>query len=772
MKVCYRDEAKEWLEALPIGNGRLGAMIYGGATVEHIELNESTLWSGYPVQEYQSLTYETYLNAKEYVKQGKNREAMLTLENELLKAEDVQMYLPFASLRLEFLGDRNITDYKRALDLEKGVLSVSYKNNGNLYEHMAFASYLGKCVIYRIKAEEEFKIRISMTSKLLSDTRYEKGKIILSGQCPGRSGFTVGGSKKRHASHQYSSKDEEKGMRFEGRVRLQTDAENVEITSEGITYDKIKCITLYMMMRTSFNGYQKHPFLEGKNEKEALDLDEKRIAKEDSYDSLRQEHIEDYKELFDRVHFSVGDIESQELYPLDEFMNFKAGRQSISFYKVLFDYGRYLLISSSRPGTQAATLQGIWNKELIPPWFCNYTLNINTQMNYWMTGPCNLPELQEPLVTLCRELAETGKQTANEIYHCRGSLAFHNADIWRKSTPANGRAMWSYWPFGLAWLCANLFDQYLFTMDKDYLKEIFPVLQENVLFLLDMLEETSEGYTILMGTSPENEYISDGEKVTVSMYTENNNAIVRGSFKDYLQACEILGVKNELKDKLAQIIPHIIQTKIGSDGQILEWDREYEEVDVHHRHLSNLYAFHPGREWTRDSEQYFQAVFETLKRRGDAGTGWSLAWKISMWARMENGKKVGEIMKNFFHLVSPEEEPSCTKGGLYPNLFCAHPPFQIDGNLGYAAGVAEMLLQSHGREIVLLPAILPEWRTGRVDGLVARGGIRVAMNWNNGELTFVELQGEPGTEIRLRYCSRVWEVQLNQDGIYRSRNYA
>lgn len=441
------------------------------------------------------------------------------------------------------------------------------------------------------------------------------------------------------------------------------------------------------------------------------------------------------------------------------------------FFQALFDYGRYLLISSSRPGTQPATLQGIWNNELIPPWFCDYTTNINTQMNYWMTGPCNLPELQEPLVELCRELAQTGRRTAREIFHCRGSTAFHNVDIWRKSTPANGRAMWSYWPFGLAWLCANLFDQYLFTMDQDYLHEIFPVLEENVQFLFDLLEETPEGYAILLGTSPENEYLLDGEKVSVARYAENNHAIVRGAFKDYLQACEALGLHNELSDEIAAVLPRVIQAKIGSDGQILEWDREYEEVDIHHRHLSQLYAFHPGREWTRASQQYFCAAAESLNRRGDGGAGWSLAWKIAMWARQENGEKAGEIMKNFFYLVPPQVTHG-VKGGLYPNLFCAHPPFQIDGNLGYTAGVAEMLLQSHGSEIVLLPALLPEWKSGNVEGLIARGGIRVSVCWENGELTNVKMQGKPETNLHVRYRDRTWKVKLDEEGVCKlSDNY-
>lgn len=786
MKICYREEAKEWLEALPVGNGRMGAMVYGGAEAETIELNEDTLWSGYPVQEYRGLSRETYLRAREHVKSYRNREAMHELEKDLLAAEDEEMYLPFGFLKLDFVGDRSITEYKRALDLEKGMLTVSYKNRENAYKHTAFASYPAECMVYQIRAEEAFGLRLSFGSRLQAETVYEKDKIVLSGQCPGRSGFIIGDSGKAQAFHKYSEADEEKGMRFEGRVKLQTDGGKVWAGERGITCENIRGITLVITMRTSFHGYQRHPFTEGKNEKAALDMDEKKIAERKSYDALLEEHVQDYQALFQRVKFSLGNDSLQELYPADQFAFYKEGTHSQAFYQVLFDYGRYLLISSSRPGTQAANLQGIWNQEVIPPWFCDYTININTQMNYWMAGPCNLLELLEPLVSLCRELTEAGKKTAEEIYQCCGSVGFHNADLWRKTTPANGRAMWSYWPLGLAWLCDTLYDQYLFGRDRAFLQEIFPMLHESVLFLRNLLEYTSEGYAILPGTSPENEYYlteNDSktcdsetytlgrEKVSVSLYTENNNAIVRGLFRDYIEACGTLGIRNELKGEIEELLPQIIQTKIGKDGRILEWDKEYEEADIHHRHLSHLYAFHPGREWTRRTPEYFEAVKRSLDHRGDEGTGWSLAWKISMWARLEDGEHVGRIMKNLFHLVKPREVSPHTRGGLYPNLFCAHPPFQIDGNLGFTAGVAEMLVQSHDEEIVLLPGILPEWKDGEITGLIVRGGAGISLSWKEGKLIYIEIKGEPEAEFRLRYGSRKWTVQLNRAGIYKKNLY-
>lgn len=784
MKICYREEAKDWLEALPIGNGRMGAMVYGSPFTETLELNEDTLWSGYPANEYRGLSHEAYLQAKECVKNYQNKDAQHILEKELMQAEDEEMYLPFGTLKIDFDRDSSITNYKRALDLEKGILTVSYRSREKNYVHTVFASSPAECIVYRIQAEEPFNLRISLKSSLSSAAIYKKDIIYLSGQCPGRCGFTIGDSEKGKMRHHYSEMEEEKGMRFEGRVKIRYDGGEAYAGKQEITCRNVSAVTLVIFMRTSFHGYQKHPFTEGKDEKAALDLDEKKVEERKSYDVLMEEHIRDYQTFFQRVNFSLGNDVRQELYPVDQFALFKEGKHSLSIYQALFDYGRYLLISASRPGSQAVNLQGIWNKDVIPPWFCDYTVNINTQMNYWMAGPCNLPELLEPLTKLCRELTEAGKKTAETIYHCRGSVGFHNVDIWRKTTPANGRAVWSYWPFGLVWLCETLYDQYLYGSDEKFLKEIFPMLQESVLFLRDLMEKTEEGYTVLMGTSPENEYYekenfagsldehdngSDAlkrELLSVSLYTENNNALIRELFQDYIEACETLGITNELKEETEELALQIIRPKIGHDGRILEWDEEYEETDINHRHLSHLYGLHPGREWTRDTPEYFQAAGRSLVYRGDGGTGWSLAWKISMWARLEDGEHVGKIMKNLFHHVE-SGAASSHRGGLYTNLFCAHPPFQIDGNLGFTAGVAEMLVQSHTGEIVLLPGIPSEWKEGMVTGIIARGGAEISLKWRENQLLFLEIKGRSGIEYKLRHRNKKWRVKLNFNGIYR-----
>lgn len=761
MKCIFKQPAMDWHEGFPVGNGRLGALVYCGPNMELLQINEDTLWSGYPVLEQKGFSAEVLEAAGKLTESRNYGEAMHLLEDAMKDTEDVQMYEPFGTIKMEFLDRREITDYHRHLDLETALVEVVYRNQGAEYRHTCFSSAPAQGIIYRIVSEESFSIKLYGEGGFLTEAEYSEDGFLLQGQCPGRSGFTKG-TPLSEAEPYFSENPEERGIFYKGRGKITVKGGTTEATENGVICRDITELVLFLAVRSSFNGYNRHPFTDGKNPEEDLAFDIKQADK--AYSVLLKEHIEDYQMFFSRVKLGLKAGGREEMDLKERLRLFEKEPYDQSLQTLLFDYGRYLLISASRPGTQAANLQGIWNRDKVPAWFCDYTVNINTEMNYWLTGPCNLPELMEPFVRLNKEIIENGRKTARDFYGCQGSAAFHNVDIWRKTSPADGKAMWAFWPFGAAWMCRNLYDCYLFTQDTEYLKEIMPILKENVLFCEQMMTKTPQGYAPTPATSPENEFLWDDERVSVANYTENTLAIIRNLFRDYIQVCETLGEQDDISETAVRLLSDLIPTAIGSKGQILEWEEEFEEADLHHRHLSHLYELHPGCGITRKTPGLFKAAETSLIGRGEAGTGWSLAWKILMWARLEDGRRAEQIVNNLFHLVDPDNGSSSERGGLYPNLFCACPPFQIDGNLGYTAGIAEMLLQSHTEEIVLLPALPEAWDEGRVSGLVARGGISVNMEWSGNTVKY-SMVSERDCTVFVRVRNQSPELLMLKSGV-------
>ena len=769
----YNKPAKSWNEALPIGNGRLGAMIYGKPLNEHIQLNENTLYSGEPTSTYKGTNIQpSYNKVTELISQEKYVEAQEIMSKNWLGRLH-QSYQPFGDLFMEFEGD-SVTNFRRSLDIEKSVSTVSYRSNNVNYKREVLASYPDDVIALRISADKKGALSFDTFFKSLHpvETYLEGHTLVLKEQAPAfvlrrtldnieANGdqykypeiYNEDGSRKPFAKQVlYGDEDDGKGMFFEARLEIRLDGGELKGTKTGVSISNANEVVMLLSMATSFNGFDKSPSKEGKdptviNKTILSKIDDK------NFESIKTAHQKDYGELFHRVQFTLKDEQGNDikgLFTNERLINY-ANNSDVGLNTMLFQYGRYLMISGSRKGGQPLNLQGIWNDKLIPSWNSAYTMNINAQMNYWPAEVTNLSECHEPFFRLVKELAVTGKETAENMYGNPGWVAHHNTDIWRPSYPADNAVLYSYWPMGAGWLTNHLWEHYQFTEDFTFLKEkAYPLLKGGAQFFASWLVKNKEGYWVTpVGTSPENKfYYNDDKTGFVSQGGTMDMAIVRENFENVIQASKILGIDSDFRNYLESIHSELLPYKIGAKGQLQEWQYDFEEPNVHHRHLSHLYGFHPGNQISEEkTPELFNAVKQTLELRGDKATGWSMGWKINFWARMHDGNHAYKIIKNLFTFVDEGDK----HGGLYTNLFDAHPPFQIDGNFGYTAGVAEMLLQSQNGEIHLLPALPDAWPTGTIKGLKTRGNMLVDIYWKDGKLVKVSLTAATDKTIKLRY---------------------
>lgn len=752
MKLQYDRPAAVWTEALPIGNGRLGAMIFGGVEREKISLNEDTLWSGFPQDGNNPEAREILPRVRKLVQEGRYMEADRLSKG--MMGPYTQSYLPFGDLLLNFEHGSVCHSYRRTLDVEHAVHRVEYRVGRVTYTREIFASYPDQVIVLRLtsSAPGALDVHVSLDSPLRHTTLVSGDTFIMRGIAPEHVDPSYFESDKPIV---YGDPEHSEGMRFEGRLAATTEDGHVTMDGDGIHVLGATTATLYFSAATSFNGYDRLPGSDGKDASaSATSFLDSVVGK--PYDSLRETHIADYRSLFDRVKIELG----RSLAPEDMSTESRIatyGAEDTGLIELLFHYGRYLMISSSRPGTQPANLQGIWNASTRPPWSSNWTLNINTEMNYWPAEICNLAECHEPLLELIGNLAKNGAQTAKINYGTRGWTAHHNADIWAHTAPVgnygDGDPSWVLWPMGGIWLTQHLWEHFSFGGDAAYLQTVaYPVMKEAALFALDWLIDDGTGRLVTSpSTSPEHKFRIPEGVAAISQGSSMDLSLIWELFTNCVEAANVLGIDSAFRDELDRARENLLPLQVGKYGQLQEWSEDFEDEDPHHRHTSHLFGVFPGRQLSvEETPELFAAARTSLERRGDESTGWSLGWRVGLWGRFRDGNRSLRLLSKMLRLVKDGELEQYDHGGVYASLLGAHPPFQIDGNFAATAGIAEMLLQSHRPFLELLPALPDAWQRGYVHGLRARGGFEINIRWDEGQLVEAEILSHQGAICAVR----------------------
>ena len=725
----YSAPASIFEEALPIGNGSLGAMIYADTDLDKITINHDTLWSGKPGQFSNPSAKDSFLKAQALVGEGKYHDAQLELEKNFTNMW-LNSYLVLGELYIKSLVDAPYESYERTLDLESSVVKASYTQNGIRVEREYFVSYPDNCMMVRVKSNKPASYEISGSHIGKSHTTAGDKILYFTFEAP----TTIGpeyAAKERPVTYDGES------VKASAMAKIKTNGE-CETVEDKIVVTNTTDLVIYFCAETSFIDVHTTP-----NKPTFAPCQERVNALyQKSYEDIKSAHIKDVSELFNRVQTNFGGKESNKTTD----RRLKDGDKDLGMVELLFNFGRYLIISASRKGSRATNLQGIWNDKFYAPWSSNYTVNINLEMNYWPVLMCNLVECNEPLVNLIKSVSEKGKVTAKEYYGAPGFVSHHNIDLWANTTPVGNHVVdssrYAFWNLSSGWLCRHLYEEYEYTRDIEYLKNVaYPIMKQSAIFYLYMLKEVDGKYIMTPSTSPENGVIINGEKVFTLPYATMSQSIIEDLFKNVSRAASILGIDDDFTKEINLKKDKIGIYKIGSKGQLLEYDKEYEEEDIHHRHVSHLYALYPADLITTDkTKELADACRQTLEIRGDESTGWSMGWKVNLWARLKDGDRAMKLVKTQLTCVEPNNKINYSEGGgTYPNMFDAHPPFQIDGNYGVCAGIAQMFLQCENDEIKILPALPSEMKDGYIKGLLAKGNIKVDIEWKNKGLSRLKL---------------------------------
>ena len=770
--LWYNKPATVFEDALPLGNGRIGAMVYGGVEKERISLNEATLWTGYPVDPNMNPAAKNYLPlirealfAEEYKKADS-----LT---RFIQGEFSSSYAPLGNLIIDF-GIKEASNYKRRLDLNTGVHQVSFDADATHYTRETFVSHPDQVLMMKLKSSGKNKMNISLSLNSLLNHKVEaelgafllfKNKLQMKGIAP-----SVAEPNYRGNINDAVQYDSTKSMRFVADAGIYKTDGKIKTVGDKLMVNGATEIILFVSLATSFNGFDKNPALQGKDE---LGISYQHLKKltNKKYEEIKVKHVQDFSSFYNRVQLNLENRDRRTITTDERLRQFANGAADNDLASLYFQFGRYLMISASRTPEVPMNLQGIWNEQVRPPWSSNYTININTEMNYWAAETANLSEFHNPLFGFIKNLSNTGAVTAKTFYGVAGWVAHHNSDIWAMSNPVGdfgkGDPVWANWTMGGAWLATHLWEHFLFTNDTAFLENTaYPILKQAAVFCQQFLVKDANGkWVTAPSTSPENVFINNkGLKGAVLYGGTADLAMIRELFSNVVDAEAVLKNDDYFSSQLKKMNADLYPYQIGQKGNLQEWYYDWEDEDPKHRHISHLYGLYPGTSITmKKTPELANAVKRSLELRTNNGTGWSIAWKINLWARLQNSERAYDALKTIMtYYPADKNEVKMVGGGTYPNLLDAHPPFQIDGNFGATSGIIEMLMQSHDGEIVLLPALPESWKSGSIKGIKARGGFTVGLEWKDGILRTATIVPSNNRTVDVIYKGRRWMTSLNK----------